>query len=225
MADWYSSDSAGAQQRVRGAWSDAPVQNAELLGFLLNTARTQVIEFGEESIPLAPPVFDPEELTFSDGTKVTLSRTADIVTMDAVAGTNPAALAVAKPIPAAFQPRGNVGAYIANSTNVGGPGAWFVVVSELPAALGVMGVLPGAIAAGPWAPFSAEWLADPAGAVPTIPDNWVLAQLMQARNLWNAGRTTGDGEVGPDGFTFRPMPLDKTIRLVIRPIDGKPHAL
>lgn len=61
--------------------------------------------------------------------------------------------------------------------------------------------------------------------VEQVPDRFVLAQLMQARNLWNAGRTTGDGDVGPDGFVFRPMPLDKTIRLVIRPIDGKPHAL
>ena len=75
------------------------------------------------------------------------------------------------------------------------------------------------------AEWTFEWVAAPVAPVPSVPDNWVLAQLMQARNLWNAGRVTGDGEVGPDGFTFRPMPLDKTIRLVIRPIDGKPHAL
>lgn len=111
MPAWYTADTPEAQQRVRAAWADAPVQNAELLGMLLTVARGQVLGYGIEA---------PE---------------------------------------------------------------------------------------------------------PEVPDRFVLAQLMQARNLWNAGRTTGDGEVGSDGFVFRPMPLDKTIRLVIRPIDGKPHAL
>jgi hypothetical protein len=62
----------------------------------------------------------------------------------------------------------------------------------------------------------------PGEPVPGPPPRYVLAQLMQVRNLWNAGRTTGDGEVGPEGFTFRPYPLDNTIKAVIRPIDWKP---
>lgn len=61
--------------------------------------------------------------------------------------------------------------------------------------------------------------------VPDPPDRYVLAQLQQARNLWNSGRTTGEGEVGADGFVFRPYPLDKTIKQIIRPVDGKPHVL
>jgi hypothetical protein len=64
------------------------------------------------------------------------------------------------------------------------------------------------------------------GATTTEPPfNYVLAQLQQARNLWNAGRTSGEGEVGPDGYVFRPYPLDKTIKQIIRPIDGTPHVL
>lgn len=54
---------------------------------------------------------------------------------------------------------------------------------------------------------------------------FVLAQLQQARNLWNAGNAAGDGETGPDGFTFRPFPLDRTIKAVIRPISGVMHVL
>lgn len=55
------------------------------------------------------------------------------------------------------------------------------------------------------------------------PEDYALYQLRQAQNLWNAGRTAGDGTVGAEGFTFTPRPLDKTIRTMIRPIDGRPH--
>jgi hypothetical protein len=118
MVTWYTADTAEAQQRVKAAWVDAPVQNAELLGMLLTVARDQVIAFAPSPAPQPPeePVTDP-------------------------------------------------------------------------------------------------------------PDRYVLAQLMQVRNLWNAGRVTGDGETGAEGFTFRPYPLDNTIKAVIRPIDWKPHVL
>jgi hypothetical protein len=57
------------------------------------------------------------------------------------------------------------------------------------------------------------------------PRRYVFAQLQQARNLWEAGRVNQNGEVGAEGFTFIPRPLDKTIRSIIRPMDGKPHVL
>lgn len=53
---------------------------------------------------------------------------------------------------------------------------------------------------------------------------YIYAQLQQARNLWLAGRTDANGDIGGD-FTFTPRPLDKTIRAIIRPIDGKIHVL
>lgn len=61
-----------------------------------------------------------------------------------------------------------------------------------------------------------NWNTDPPGRL-------VYAQLQQAKNLWNAGRATPD--VGPDGYSFTPRPLDKTIKTIIRPIDGKPDVL
>jgi len=63
---------------------------------------------------------------------------------------------------------------------------------------------------------------DPDDTNAAYPDDYALAQLRQAQNLWNAGRTDGDGAVGAEGFTFTPRPLDKTIRTMIRPIDGRP---
>ena len=56
-------------------------------------------------------------------------------------------------------------------------------------------------------------------------DRYVYAQLQQAQNLWNAGRVAPTGDLGDGGFSFTPRPLDKTIRQIIRPVDGKPHAL
>lgn len=57
------------------------------------------------------------------------------------------------------------------------------------------------------------------------PVNYVYAQLQQAINLWNAGRSSQDGTVGAEGFSFTPRPLDKVIRNIIRPLDGRPHVL
>jgi hypothetical protein len=62
--------------------------------------------------------------------------------------------------------------------------------------------------------------------VPDPPTRYVLAQLQQAKNLWNASRvTSSEGDIGAEGYTFTPRPLDKTIRQMIRPVDGRPHVL
>jgi hypothetical protein len=55
------------------------------------------------------------------------------------------------------------------------------------------------------------------------PTRYVYAQLKQAENLWNAGRVASDGTVGVESFSFTPRPMDKTIKSIIRPPDGKPH--
>ncbi|MCM3779866.1 hypothetical protein [Microbacterium hydrocarbonoxydans] len=58
--------------------------------------------------------------------------------------------------------------------------------------------------------------------LPEIPPRYVFAQLMQAKNLYNAGRIVGDS-IGPDGFSFVPRPLSKEIQKVIRPQSGVAH--
>lgn len=109
-----------AQERVAGAWPDAPLENLETLGFILDTARDQVIDF-------AP---NPEDLD-----------------------------EVPDPLP--------------------------------------------------------DYLVD-------APQRYVFAQLEQAKNLWNAGRVTSAGDTGMDTYTFTPRPLDKTIRSIIRSVQGAP---
>ncbi|HWL59294.1 MAG TPA: hypothetical protein VNQ48_00215 [Microbacteriaceae bacterium] len=112
MTDWYTADSEEAQERLLGAWGDAPLDDLESCEMLLDVAKEQVLAYGPE---------------LSDG----------------------------EPTPARF----------------------------------------------------------------------VLAQLKQAENLWNAGRVSSDGNVGDGAWSYTPRPLDKTIRGIIRPVDGKPHVL
>lgn len=114
MTEWYSVTTPEETDRLLGAWEDAPTENLELCGFILDTARLQVLAYAPELDPLEP-----------------------ILT----------------------------------------------------------------------------------------PFNYVYAQLQQAKNLWNAGRVTTGGEVGVDQFSYTPRPLDKTIRNIIRPADGRPHVL
>lgn len=59
-------------------------------------------------------------------------------------------------------------------------------------------------------------LLDFEASTPGAPTRYVYAQLMQAKNLWLAGK----GEDGPEGFTFSPRPLSKDIQRVIRPTSG-----
>ena len=77
--------------------------------------------------------------------------------------------------------------------------------------------------------YAPDFTAEPAvtddGYIETegeYPDDYAYCQLQQAINLWNAGRASTEGMVGAEGYTFVPRPLDKTIRGLIRPIDGKP---
>lgn len=58
-----------------------------------------------------------------------------------------------------------------------------------------------------------------------VPDRFVLAQLMQAQNLWAAGKANPEGAIGPEGFSFMPRPLDRDVRSTIRPPKGRPHVL
>lgn len=58
----------------------------------------------------------------------------------------------------------------------------------------------------------------------TPPDRYVHAQLMQAKNLWNAGTVSSAGDLGDGSFVFTPRPMDKTVKSIIRPAIGRPRA-
>lgn len=56
MAEWYTATDDEAQQRLGDAWPDAPIENLEVCGFLLGTARMQVLAYAPEAATLASAV-------------------------------------------------------------------------------------------------------------------------------------------------------------------------
>lgn len=50
--EWYSAEDQAAIERIDAAWSDAPADNEELLGMLLDVARVQVLAFAEDGEPV-----------------------------------------------------------------------------------------------------------------------------------------------------------------------------
>lgn len=111
--------------------------------------------------------YAPVTITFPEGSTITLSRVGDVVTMQANA-VDPTRIQAPKPVPAEFTPRGHMAYYMANSATQTDPGSWLVLLSEIPQALGLLGIQPVAMTIGTtYAPFTAQWLADP--EVPPTP--------------------------------------------------------
>ncbi|KQQ65193.1 hypothetical protein [Microbacterium sp. Leaf320] len=136
MATWYSAIDGAAQARLRAAWKGAPIENEELLGFLVDTARLQVVEFA------------PEATTAEAAIAEVLLR--------------------------------------------------FGLTDRLEEVLALLDLVEG----------------EPAF-------NLVYAQLQQIKNLWAAGRADEQGDIGSEGFSFVPRPLDKTVRSIIRPTNAE----
>lgn len=66
---------------------------------------------------------------------------------------------------------------------------------------------------------------DPATLPDPVPLRYRNGQLMQARNLWNAGRVDpASGDAGNDGFQLTVYPLDWMVKQVLRPKPGFPVA-
>jgi hypothetical protein len=62
-----------------------------------------------------------------------------------------------------------------------------------------------------------------AGPIPRPHPNLVLAQITQARNVWNAVKSDpGSQGIGDEGFVIRPFPMDWTVKNLIRPIAAVP---
>lgn len=65
--------------------------------------------------------------------------------------------------------------------------------------------------------------APPLDELGTVPDPLRQAQLMQARNIWNAQQIDpGATSFGGDGFQVRVYPLDWSVKQMIRPQSGRP---
>lgn len=49
------------------------------------------------------------------------------------------------------------------------------------------------------------------------PTSYVVAQLMQARNVWNSGKATPSGDFDGGGYGLTTHPLDWQIKQILRP--------
>ena len=175
MADWYAAGDADALARVRAAWPAAPVANPELLGFILDVAKEQVVEYAPKENP-----FDQVRILLFG-----LGAAADVIetVVDSLRGS----LVIDGGTPTEVGPVLSGGTPSESGTvfTGGNPRTFYV---------------------------------EPQFTTPPV--RFVLAQLQQARNLWDAGTANQDGGIGPDEFRFVPRPLDKTIRSLIRPVSG-----
>ena len=52
---------------------------------------------------------------------------------------------------------------------------------------------------------------------PNPPTSYVVAQLMQARNVWNSGKATPSGDFDGGGYGLTTHPLDWQIKQILRP--------
>lgn len=56
-----------------------------------------------------------------------------------------------------------------------------------------------------------------------VPARYKLACTFHARDLWNAGRVSPDGTLGPEEFTLTPAPVSAAVRALLRPRAGRPR--
>lgn len=213
MATWYSIDTAAQQERLGLAWKDAPLENLEVCGFILDAAKDQVLDYAPATIPTT---FEPASVIWPTGETVVLTREGEIVTAAVDPGTDNTLPSVTMPWPAEhFALNGDA------STTVFPGGNYALILTDVGSTKGIAFFATGV---GPFLPGTARWLADAAPG-DGVPSRYVYAQLQQAKNLLMAGSVARGGEYGDGEFTYEPRPLDKAIKNLIRPVDGKPHVL
>lgn len=205
MSTWFTPSD---ETRLLNAWRDAPVENQEVLGFILESARIQVLDYAPAVTPI---VYEPVTLTWPNGWTLDLTRDGDLVT-GVLTSSGSAGSSALLLLPVEFR-------------NLGATQIMFYDAAKM-RALQLDASRASALA--PATPagvvLTAQWVAAPAPGT-GVPPNWVYAQLQQAKNLLLAGSVGRGGEYGEGEFSFEPRPLDKAIKNLIRPVDGKPHAL
>ncbi len=225
MSAWYTVATPSEVDRLRAAWPGAPIENAELCATLLDVAREQVEAFAPETAPeVAVPLPAPLTVVIDSG---------------GVSGTLRFARELGNVLRISVE-LGNSGADIEGwwgQTVVPPEAVEFLVEYQAANNYGGQGwgYLPDGIfghTGGTWLSgtgYAFDLLANPAvpdpDPAPVIPSRYSYAQLQQAMNLWAAGRADENGNIGTEGYSFQPRPLDKTIRNIIRPTSGVPGVL
>lgn len=207
MSNWYTVATPPEVDRLRAAWPGAPVENVELCATLLDVAREQVEAF-------APALDESSDASFTlaggDGGEFSAVFTIRSGWVEAIAHLNvgTSSTSPAGALPIGYRPESN-----AIATN--GPETFTVYPDGAAWFLGTEG---GEVRLSYPVPSDAPAPGD-------IPSRYAYAQLQQAMNLWAAGRADENGNIGTEGYSFQPRPLDKTIRNIIRPTSGVPSVL
>lgn len=56
-----------------------------------------------------------------------------------------------------------------------------------------------------------------------VPDEYLLAQVLQARALWRSMRANTSDGIGADGLTVAVYPMDWTVKSLLRPNTARPR--
>lgn len=217
MARWLT---AADRDELAVYWPDSDsILDDKVLGVYLNAAKSACLAYAPalprpaDPTPVRVTLTDPDE-TFGSGTfsgSVEFTRSGGVVTatftldaLDVSEGNARAGWFDLVPEPFRIQTGGYLETGGDFSVTTGDP---------TPAALSLfLGGEPAMTAA-------VRWLGDDAPA-DTIPDEWMLAQAMQARNLYNAAGVGTDGAFEGSGYGITAHPLDWQVKQLLRPRRG-----
>ncbi|WP_341935517.1 hypothetical protein MRBLWO14_001169 [Microbacterium sp. LWO14-1.2] len=202
MATWLTADDTELQV----LWPDVPMDDA-VANLFLSAAKDACLAYAPELIPTG---YAPVTLTWPTGYTLRLTREGDVIT-GVLTSSGGAASTVIRPLPATFLPAGTVRVLEYNSPDA--PTA-VLTINDVPALGGIGASYSGQIAAGET--ITAQWVGDP---VPGdgIPDSWVLAQALQARNLYNSAKASPGGDMDGSGYGITAFPLDWQVQQLLRP--------
>ena len=93
---------------------------------------------------------------------------------------------------------------------------------ELPSDLDLAALLASArVQCEEYAPTLVDTLADGTVVVRVPPENYRLAQALQARALWRSTSVGSGNQFGADGMTVTVFPMDWTVKSLLRPKSGR----
>ena len=206
MAEWHTVESA------RDEWPDAPVDyedgGDDILTTLLAVSKEAVLAFAPVVTSTAPA---PVELT-AGGWIVELSgEEGGLVTATLAVPALEAGSAESVLVPEEFRPLG-APAYVPPGAQAQGrftndDNETFLLTANPPGLID----------------FSMTWqAADTSAWAAIVPDSYRQAQLMQARNVWNASKASPSGDFDGASYGLTSFPLDWMVRQLLRPKRGVP---
>lgn len=196
MAGQWHTTASAREQWVDAPW-DEDGEGETLLASILAAAKEAVLAFAP-----VPTSTAPAPVTLTDGAwTVDLTGADDVVQAILTASAGGLGTFV---IPEAFRPVGLPG--VTNGATVtyfSGPAVLDATSADA-------------------ATVTMLWTAASSSEDAPIPDGYPMAQLLQAKNIWNSGKATPSGDFDGGQYSLSTFPLDWQVRQLIRPKRGRP---